>query len=217
MQVKFGLAGLALVSGVAGYMLGGGGIMDANSTEPRFPQLAIEQLTPAQRPLGDQIMKISSVGLGGPYNPLLRSPVLGQNMFDLLKYLRWNSSLSPRLSEFTILIIGRQWKSQVEWLAHAPLAAKAGVAASAIADLKAGKRPGDMQPDEAAVYDFVSELTAQHAVGDETYARVKKRLSDQQIVDVTALAGTYITVAMILAMAEETVPAGKELPFKAGE
>ena len=217
MQVKFGLAGFALVSGVAGYMLGGGGIMDANSTEPRFPQLAIEQLTPAQRPLGDQIMKISSVGLGGPYNPLLRSPVLGQNMFDLLKYLRWNSSLSPRLSEFTILIIGRQWKSQVEWLAHAPLAAKAGVAASAIADLKAGKRPGDMQPDEAAVYDFVSELTAQHAVGDETYARVKKRLSDQQIVDVTALAGTYITVAMILAMAEETVPAGKELPFKAGE
>ena len=217
MQVKFGLAGLALASGVAGYLLGGGGIMDANSKEPRFPQLAIEQLTPAQRPLGDQILKISSVGLGGPYNPLLRSPVLGQNMFDLLKYLRWNSSLSPRLSEFTILMIARQWKSQVEWFAHAPLAAKAGVAASAIADLKAGKRPGDMQPDEAAVYDFVSELTAQHAVADETYARSKKSLSDQQIVDVTALAGTYTTVAMMLAMAEETVPAGKELPFKAAE
>ena len=38
-----------------------------------------------------------------------------------------------------------------------------------------------------------------------------------QIVDLTTVAGTYVTVAMILAMAEESVPAGKELPFKPGE
>jgi 4-carboxymuconolactone decarboxylase len=31
------------------------------------------------------------------------------------------------------------------------------------------------------------------------------------------VAGTYVTVAMILAMAEEGVPPGKELPFKVGE
>ena len=50
-----------------------------------------------QRPLAEQIMKISRVGLGGPYNTLLRSPVLGQRMFDLLHYLRWNSSVPLRL------------------------------------------------------------------------------------------------------------------------
>ena len=52
--------------------------------DKRFPQLDLEQLTPEQKPLGEQIVKVSSVGLGGPYNPLLRSPVLGQRMFDLL-------------------------------------------------------------------------------------------------------------------------------------
>jgi 4-carboxymuconolactone decarboxylase len=31
------------------------------------------------------------------------------------------------------------------------------------------------------------------------------------------VAGNYVMVAMILAMAEETVPAGKEPPFKDGE
>ncbi len=56
--------------------------------EPRFPQLTVEQLNEQQKPLGEQILKVSSVGLGGPYNPLLRSPVLGQRMFDLLYYLR---------------------------------------------------------------------------------------------------------------------------------
>ena len=110
------------------------------SKEPRFPQLTKEQLTNAQKPLADEILKVSSVGLGGPYNPLLRSPVLGQRMFDLLHYLRWETSVPLKLNELAILIIGRQWRSQVEWFAHAPLAVKAGLSPEIVAELKAGAR-----------------------------------------------------------------------------
>ncbi len=56
----------------------------ATSKEPRFPQLTMDQLDEKQKPLGEQIMKVSSVGLGGPYNPMIRSPVLGQRLYDLL-------------------------------------------------------------------------------------------------------------------------------------
>lgn len=189
----------------------------ATSKEPRFPQLTMDQLTEAQKPLAEQIMKVSSVGLGGPYNPMIRSPVLGQRLYDLFYYLRWQTSVPTRLNEFAILIIGRQWRSQVEWFAHAPLAAKAGLAPNVIAELKQGKRPTGMAEDEAAVYDFVTELTTTKKVSDETYARAKAIFNDQQIVDLTALAGNYVMVAMMLAMAEETVPPGKEEPFKPGE
>jgi 4-carboxymuconolactone decarboxylase len=122
-----------------------------------------------------------------------------------------------QLNEFAILIIGRQWRSQVEWYAHAPLAAKAGLSTDIIAELKAGRRPSNMAEDEAVVYDFVTELTTTQKVSDETYARTKKLFNDQQIVDLTAVAGNYVMVAMMLAMAEETVPPGKEPPFKVGE
>jgi 4-carboxymuconolactone decarboxylase len=148
---------------------------------------------------------------------LLRSPVMGQRMFDLLYYLRWNSSVPLRLNEFAILIIGRQWRSQVEWFAHAPLAIKAGLAPEVVADLKAQKRPANMKPDEAAVYDFVTELSTTHQVSDATFAHTRQLLSEQQVVDLTTIAGTYVTVAMLLSMADEGVPAGKELPFKVGE
>jgi 4-carboxymuconolactone decarboxylase len=188
----------------------------AMSKEPRFPQLTVDQLSDQQKALGEEIMKVSSVGLGGPYNPLLRSPVLGQRMFDLLHYLRWETSVPLKLNEFAILIIGRQWRSQVEWFAHAPLAIKAGLSPDIVTDLKAGRRPPAMPPEEAAVYDFVTELTMNHAVSDETFARAKKLLGEQQVVDLTAVAGTYISIAMLLAMSEESVPAGKELPFKPG-
>jgi 4-carboxymuconolactone decarboxylase len=189
----------------------------AMSKEPRFPQLSMAELTDAQKPLGEEIMKVSSVGLGGPYNPLLRSPVLGQRMFDLLHYLRWETSVPLKLNEFAILIVGRQWRSQVEWYAHAPLAIKAGLAPEIVAELKTNKRPANMPPQEAAVYDFVTELTTKHTVSDATFDRAQKLLGEQQVVDLTAVAGTYIAVAMQLAMAEESVPAGKEEPFKPDE
>jgi 4-carboxymuconolactone decarboxylase len=184
---------------------------------PRFPQLTIEQLSAAQMPLAGAIMKVSSVGIGGPYNAMLRSPVLGQKMFDLLYYLRWQTSLPLRLNEFAILIIGRQWRSQIEWLAHAPLAIKAGLSGDIVSELKQNRRPSNMPAEEAVVYDFIAELTTRHEVSDATFARAKSMLGEQQVVDLTAVAGTYVTIAMILAMAQQDVPAGRETPFKPGE
>ncbi len=189
----------------------------AMSKEPRFPLLTIDQLNDKQKPLGEQIMKVSSVGLGGPYNAMLRSPVFGQRMFDLLHYLRWETSVPLKLNEFAILIISRQWRSQVEWFAHAPLAIKAGLSPDIVAELKANKRPSNMPPEESVVYDFVTELTTKHEVSDATFNRAKELLGEQQAVDLTAVAGTYVSIAMILAMSEQGVPPGKEAPFKPGE
>lgn len=216
MRIVFsGLVTMSLAAALSCPALAADLVVPAQS--PRFAPLTMDQLNVYQKPLGEQIMKVSSVGLGGPYNPLLRSPVLGQRMFDLLYYLRWNSSVPLRLNEFAILIIGRQWRSQVEWFAHAPLAIKAGLSPDIVADLKAQKRPGSMQADEAIVYDFVTELMATHQVSDATFVRAKQILGEQQVVDLTSVAGTYVTIAMLLAMAEESVPPGKELPFKPGE
>ena len=131
--------------------------------------------------------------------------------------MRWETSVPAKLNEFAIIIIGRQWRSQVEWYAHAPLAAKAGLSQSIITELKANKRPSDMAEDETVTYDFVTELTTTQQVSDETFVRAKKVFNDQQIVDLTSVAGNYIAVAMLLAMAEESTPPGKEAPFKVGE
>ncbi len=185
--------------------------------EGRFRQLTMQTLDERQKPLGEQIVKVSSVGLGGPYNLLLRSPVLGQRMFDLLHYLRWNTSVPLHLNEFAILIVARRWRSQVEWLAHAPIAAKAGLAPQIIAELKAKKRPAGMKPDEEAVYDFVSELLDEREVSDATFARASRLFSEQQLVDLTVVAGTYVTLAMALAMGRQNVPPDREPPFKNGE
>jgi 4-carboxymuconolactone decarboxylase len=52
---------------------------------------------------------------------------MGQRMFAMLDYLRFNTSVPGKLNEFAILIQARLWTSQVGWTAHYPVALKAGL------------------------------------------------------------------------------------------
>jgi 4-carboxymuconolactone decarboxylase len=184
------------------------------NTAARLPQVTRDELDPEQRALADSILKVSSVGLGGPYNALLRSPELGKRMFALLDYLRFNTSVPRRLNEFAILIQARLWTSQVEWLAHYPIALREGVSERALTDLKAGRRPASMKPDEAAVYDLCREISTTHKVTDATYARAAKVLNEQQLVDLITLSGTYATLAMVMNGFEQELPPGTQAPLQ---
>jgi 4-carboxymuconolactone decarboxylase len=185
----------------------------SSDKEPRFSQLKMEQLNDQQRPIAEEILKVSSVGLGGPYNPLLRSPVMADRTLKLLDYLRFNTSVPRKLNEFAILIQARLWTSQIEWYVHYPLAIKAGLPEPVGADLKKGKRPASMQPDEAAVYDLCMELSTKHVASDATFKRAREVFSEQQIVDLIMVSGTYASVAMLTNAAEEGVPMGKTPPL----
>jgi ABC-type molybdate transport system substrate-binding protein len=179
----------------------------------RFPQITLEQIAPEGQQLAKEIIQISSVGLGGPYNIMFRSPVYADRLKKLLDYLRFNTSLPTRLNEFAILIQGYEWKSQVEWYAHYPLALKAGLPQSVADDLKAGIRPRNMAADEEVVYDVSTTLMKQHEISDELFYKAKKILGEQQLVDLVAVSGTYVSVAMLLALGQEMSPDNKPLPF----
>jgi 4-carboxymuconolactone decarboxylase len=184
-----------------------------NQPLKRFPQLTVEQLDPEAQKLAQEIIKISSVGIAGPYNVMLRSPVFADRMKRLLDYLRFNSTLSTRLNEFAILIQGRLWTSQVEWYAHYPLALKAGLPQQVADDLKQNIRPRNMKDDEAIVYDVCMEFSKNHQISDALFNQAKLILGEQQLVDLVAVTGTYVTVAMLLSLGEESSPADQPLPF----
>ena len=184
----------------------------ANGKEPRFPQLALEQLDEQQRPVGEKIVKISSVGLGGPYNPMLRSPVYAQRMYDLLDYLRWHTSVPTKLNEMAILIVGRQWRSQVEWFAHAPLAIKAGLSPEIAKAVAEGRRPAGMSDDEATIYEFCIELQHNQSVSDATYAVALAKFGEQGIIDMVGVNGFYTYLAMVINVAHTPLPKRSSAP-----
>jgi len=180
----------------------------------RLRQLAYEELAPEVRPLADDILKVSSAALGGPYNALLRSPDMARRCFDLLDYLRFKTSVNKRLNEFAILIQARLSNAQYEWWAHEPIARRAGLSEAVMADLRACRRPTTMQDDERLVFDFCIQLSLQHRVPDALWNEVVQRMGEQVAVDLTVLSGTYVMVSMLLNATQVGIPGGGALPLE---
>ena len=178
----------------------------------RLRQLAYEELAPEVRPLADDILKVSSAALGGPYNALLRSPDMACRCFELLDYLRFKTSVNKRLNEFAILIQARLSNAQYEWWAHEPIARRAGLSDAVMADLRACRRPAAMQEDERLVYDFCIQLSLNHRVPDALWNEVVERMGEQVAVDLTVLSGTYVMVCMLLNATQVGIPGGGALP-----
>ncbi|MEY4976045.1 MAG: hypothetical protein RIQ97_1240 [Pseudomonadota bacterium] len=180
----------------------------------RLRQLAYEELAPEVRPLADDILKVSSAALGGPYNALLRSPEMARRCFELLDYLRFKTSVNKRLNEFAILIQARLSNAQYEWWAHEPIARRAGLSDAVMADLRACRRPASMQDDERLVYDFCIQLSLNHRVPDALWQEVVERMGEQVAVDLTVLSGTYVMVSMLLNATQVGIPGGGAPPLE---
>jgi len=168
----------------------------------RFPQLKLEDTTADQRPLAERMLKETRIGLGGPWNVMLRSPDMSKGLLDLYNYFRWKTALPQPLVELAILTTAREWSVQFEWFAHYPIALKAGLSPALIADLRVGKRPENLKPEETVAYDFTTELCRNHFVSDPTFQKAKTLWGEKTVVDLTSLIGTYISIGALLNIAE---------------
>ena len=193
----------------------------------RFPILKPDQLTPEQEKVVKSLIasprgggaeatpeNMSKMIARGPFNVYLRSPEVGMLITRLAEQVRYHSSLPPRINEFAILITARHWNSAYEWYAHAPLALKGGLDPKVAEQLAQNKKPRGMKAEEAAVYDFCTQLHRKHKVTDAAFKRVKDLFGEQGVMDLIAVTGLYDLVSMTLNVAEIPVPAGEKNPFK---
>jgi 4-carboxymuconolactone decarboxylase len=145
-------------------------------------------------------------GVRGPFIALLRSPELMDRLQKVGEYLRYNSALEARLSEFVMLVVARHWTQQFEWCVHYPLALKAGVAQASVDGLAQGRRPPGMAEDEALAYDLCDELLRTHGLSDATYGGAVARFGERGVVDLLGLIGYFSSVSMVLNAAHTPPP-----------
>jgi len=168
---------------VRGAIVGAQQARELNLRGDRFKPLTWEQLTPEQRTMVNDLLSGTRTSLNGPFNALLRSPEMGNVAQKLGEYVRFRTSVTPRLNEFAILLTAKWWSSQYEWYAHRPLALATGLGASVIDDVQAGRRPTKMRPDEAVIYDFLAELRDHRRVTDATFKAAVNLLGEKGIMD----------------------------------
>ena len=182
---------------------------------PRIPLFPKDDMTAEQRRVYDAVVSGPRGKVEGPLRAALHRPELADKWQQFGAALRYGTTLAPRLSELAILVTARAWDSQFEWYAHDPHDARAGLAAEVIAAVRAGERPKFAHPDEAAVYDYVTELQQAHAVSEATYRRALALFDVVGVVELTALTGYYSMVAMTLNAHEIPLPPGTTPPLPA--
>lgn len=149
----------------------------------------------------------------GPFNAWLYSPGIGDRVQLLGEAMRFHNSLPQNLLELAILMVGRKWRAQFEWWAHAFLARRAGISDDVIADIKDGIRPEGAKSEELVIYDFCRELLDQKRIPDEKYQQTKDLIGENGIVDLVCLMGYYTIVSMTLNVFDIPLPEGQTLPF----
>ena len=187
----------------------------AAQAQERFSELRLDQLTAEQQKMAT-ILKTpprNSEINTGPFNAYARSPGLGLLLLQVSDYVRFNSSLPPRLSEFAIMIAARHWSQPYEWRAHYPLAIKGGLDRQILVDLGAGTRPHGMKEDETALYDFCTELYRDKDVSDAAFKAALAKFGERGIMDLIGIIGYYDIASMALIVQKTTAKPVDEAPL----
>ena len=181
----------------------------------RLPPIPADQLPPEQKKVLDAIQSgPRGGGLRGPFAALVRSPELCDLVQRVGAYVRFGTSLPQKLNELAICMAGRKWTAQYEFFAHRRLAIQAGLKSEITDAIANGTRPQGMDADEAAVYDFATELLSSGQVSDAKYDAVKSKFGERGVMDLVGAVGYYSLVSMVLNVAQVPLPDGETPPLK---
>ena len=180
----------------------------------RLPMIPEAQQTEAQKAVVRALMSGPRGGARGPFAALLRSPVVADRVQSLGEHLRFRSSIPPALNELAICITAREWSAQYEWYAHARLALQAGLPQAVLDAVAEGREPEGMDADQRLVWSFCTELHRDRGVSDATYAAAAARFGEQGVIDLVAVSGYYVLVAMVLNVSRVPLPEGVAPPLK---
>jgi 4-carboxymuconolactone decarboxylase len=201
--------------------------VQAQESQRRFKVLTPSEMTQAQRDLVQNIRsgpRAAVTGsaansndgtLGSPFNVFLRSPELGDHLQKVGSHIRFKSTLGQKLNEMAILITARHWTAQYEWFAHHRLALQAGLDPQVAEAIAQGQRPATMKEDEAIVYNFCQELHTTTRVSDATYKAMVDAFGEQGVMDLIAVNGYYVLVAMTLNVDRTPIPGNAPPPLPA--
>jgi 4-carboxymuconolactone decarboxylase len=162
----------------------------------RFPGLSYEEMTPLQRAMADRA--VNGRGTTGTFNINVRDAELTDLLWPVGERVRFHMTVGERLKELSILIAGRYWGAQFEWLAHRNAGVRAGLAEATVRAIAEGKRPANLPPDEEAVYNFCSEFFKTKQVSDATFEAVRDKIGERGIVEIMGAAGQYQMVSLFM-------------------
>ncbi len=163
----------------------------------RVPYVTREELNPEGQKVYDQIRQDRNTPeVGLQFRALLNSPEAAGHLTSLGAELRFQSSMPENLKELAIILVAREWNSDIEWTGHAVLAARAGVSDGSIESIRTRQAPEGLTDEEAVIARFVHQLLREKALSDGAFGAAKNLLGERGVVDLTLTVSYYTALAL---------------------
>ena len=93
----------------------------------RMPEIPESQMTPEQKKAAAEFSAGRGYAVRGPFACMLRSPEVMLRAKAMGDYVRFKSTIPPKLNELAICVTARHWTQNYEWLAHRRIAEENGL------------------------------------------------------------------------------------------
>jgi len=175
----------------------------------RLNLLSPGEMSAEQRAIYDESIASKRGSPPPPMMAWLASPDMAKHATRLGAFLRYDTTLTPALSELAILVTARHWTAQFEWYAHKKMALDGGLDPAIIEDIKNRRTPSFADPKARVIYDVARSLHEAKGLSQPLYDEAVRLLGDRGLVEVIGLCGYYTMVSMTLNTYQFPVPAGE--------
>lgn len=134
------------------------------------------------------------------YKQLVHSPGALRAFQGLGYYIRWKSPADARLRELAILQVGWLAQSPYEWSHHVKIGQEFGVSEDDIRGVIAAcdGKEGSLEPLARLIVEAAREMTADLAVSDVTFERLKASFDNECLTDLVITMAFYNAVVRYL-------------------
>lgn len=186
----------------------------------RLPLADPATLSRAQRELYDQVIGswvVFTDKLGirsttedgrliGPFNALLLHPEVAAKLLEFQAAESRHTSLSPRVREVVIIVLGSVYGADYELYAHTSVARTAGLTDDQVLALCGGNIPESLGEDEKLAARLARAVATRHHIDEELYQQAESAFGANGLFDIAAAMGVYHTVCTMLTLFEVPAP-----------
>jgi 4-carboxymuconolactone decarboxylase len=173
---------------------------------PRIPPLPAAERTAEQQ----RLVEASGTELN-IFTTLVRHPKLFEVFGRFAGRLLRRSLLPEDVRETLILRTAYRCRAGYEWAQHVEIARAIGMAAEVIAAI--GTEDPELADEHLVVLiNAADQLTGRHNLDDETWAALRERYDDQQLIELCMLVGDYAMIAGVLNALRVPLENGQSTP-----
>lgn len=189
----------------------------ASRLEPK----PFDQLDAAQQAQYERVKRMrpprANGQFGGPFDPWITSPEVCERALSLGNYIWERTSVGRRIVELAIIVTGRHWRSNVEWVAHARMAREQGISEDVINAVFELRLPENAPDDEKLTIAVCRALHETQDLPKSLYDRAIAMWGERGLMDIIQTIGFYTFVSMTLNAFNIPTGPGEPTPFPRDE